>query len=535
MDATCGDLRHNGLNCQRNALPCRFTLPGLPDRREPGTIRGNIFEPGIVHALLPAMKSLALASLFLGSAATAGITPATFDLPAIRDTTTLETKILQDWQPVAKLKGVKQKLVEITVCEWWPGQKVRLPVTFCAPDTPEPCTNLIVSNMGLALKPALPAGPLLKLLTEQGVGIVLVGMGTIDAMEPKGTLHLGMKRQLLQTRDARFTPAWIWGMSDMRALTAAMAESTVFRPQKVLATGGSKRGVGAAICGIHDARFTAILPVVAPILGNPGGAYVRGSALTAEAAMNSDFLDHLPAELPATARQALEEREQRRMDQAITREQALAAGWSEADMRQMNDAAWDACRISAHLDAVQKRGLTFFYHVGTNDNVCPALRQLGQSRPEFPLYILPGGQHGGPKSSGFSLQTPTQPEADDNLIAFARSHFFGHRSLPAAPKLTLTFDPSTATLKATVTFSGGVTPQRNTISWCVNRHPAYTYAAEYDHWDSSPLVANRDGTWTATLPVPDGASTIDLVSTHRHEENAIPLHLSSPYTRWTHP
>ncbi|MCB1092313.1 MAG: hypothetical protein KDL87_12330, partial [Verrucomicrobiae bacterium] len=163
--------------------------------------------------------------------AAAEIVPATFDLDAIRDVGSLETKVLQDWKPAAKVKGIRQKLIEITVCEWWPGQKVRLPVTLCAPDPGKgPCENVIVANMGLAPKAALPGGAMLKLLNERGVGVVLIGMGTIDAMEPVGKLHLGMREQLLKTKDARYTPAWIWGMSDMRALTAAMAEPAVFQP-----------------------------------------------------------------------------------------------------------------------------------------------------------------------------------------------------------------------------------------------------------------------------------------------------------------
>lgn len=476
------------------------------------------------------MKSLIFLLLLTGTIF-ADISPAAFNLTATRDTATLETKVIQDWQPVAKVKGVKQKLVEITVCEWWPGQKVRLPVTFCAPDDGKPCENVIVGNMGLALKPALPSGAMLKLLTEQGVGIVLVGMGTIDAMEPKGTLHLGMKEQLLKTKDARFTPAWIWGMSDMRALTAAVADDAVFQPKKVLATGGSKRGVGAAICGIHDDRFTAILPVVAPILGSPGGAYVRGSALKEEDAMNAAFLDHLPAELPDTARQALEERDQRRGDQAITIQEASAAGWSEAEMLQMNDEAWYACLIAKHLDAVRKRGLAFFYHVGTNDNVCPALRQLGEKHPDFPIYILPGGQHGGPKTSGFTLQTPTQPEADENLFAFARHHFFDARSLPTPPKLEVVALGNR--LRVTVQIVAGTVPQRNALSWCVNRHPPYTLATEYDHWEAVPLTLNADGLGSAEIEIPANAKTIDFVSTHTHEEGGLPIHFSSPYRRWS--
>lgn len=460
-----------------------------------------------------------------------------FDLDSIRDVSTLETRVIQDWQPAAKHPGVRQKLVEISVCEWWPGQKVRLPVTLCAPAEGGPCENIVLGNMGLALKPALPNGAMLDLLTKHGVGVVMIGMSTIDAMEPKGTLHLGMKAHLLKTKDPRYTPAWIWGMSDMRALTAAMAESEVFQPKKVIATGGSKRGVGASICGIHDPRFTGIFPVVAPMLANPGGAYVRGSALEEEMRMNAAFLDQLPPGpnppgLPDTARQALEERGQRRMDQAITVEQAEAAGWSRDDMLAMNDRAWEMCLIAKHLDAVKARGLEFLYHVGTNDNVCPGLAELGRQHPGFPVFILPGGQHGGPKTSGFTLQTPSQPEADENLLAFALHHFKGARSLVTAPKLTTKWDAGKRELTVTAIFAPGVEPQENRLSWCIDRSPPYTYAAEYDRWESVPMDGAGDGGIQAVIRVPDNAKQVDFVSTHRHEENGLSLNVSSPYSSW---
>jgi hypothetical protein len=79
-------------------------------------------------------------------------------------------------------------------------------------------------------------------------------------------------------------------MSNMRALTAAMEDRAVFQPVKVLSTGGSKRGVAAAAAGIHDERFTAIMPIVAPPLGNPGGAYVVGTDGAEIAKANVQFL-----------------------------------------------------------------------------------------------------------------------------------------------------------------------------------------------------------------------------------------------------
>src|SRR2546423_809877 len=80
-----------------------------------------------------------------------------------------------------------------------------------------------------------------------------------------------------------------------RALTAAVAEKDVFQPVKVIATGGSKRGVATAAAGIADDRFTAIMPVVAPILDSPGGPYVEGMKPAEITRANEQFLADLGA------------------------------------------------------------------------------------------------------------------------------------------------------------------------------------------------------------------------------------------------
>jgi hypothetical protein len=135
--------------------------------------------------------SLIIALLSLVSAH-AEITIGKFDLKEIRDTTTLETQVLMDWHPNAKDAAIRQKLVEITVCEWWPGMKVRLPVTMLAP-AQGVCTNVLIENTGLQPKPAAATGAKLRLLKEHGVGLVFIGMVPIDAMEPVGKLHLMME------------------------------------------------------------------------------------------------------------------------------------------------------------------------------------------------------------------------------------------------------------------------------------------------------------------------------------------------------
>lgn len=95
-------------------------------------------------------------------------------------------------------------------------------------------TNVLIENTGLALKPVTPTGAKLRLVKEHGVGLVFIGMVPITDMEPVGQLHKMMEDHFLKTKDTRYTPAWIWGISDMRALTAAVAEKDVFQPQKVL-------------------------------------------------------------------------------------------------------------------------------------------------------------------------------------------------------------------------------------------------------------------------------------------------------------
>src|SRR3954465_4615540 len=109
-----------------------------------------------------------------------------YEMSEVRDAGTLETRVIEDWHPWAKDAAVRQKLIEITVCEWWPGQKVRLPVTLIAPAAGGPCRNAIVANSGTPLKAVSPSGAMLRLLQDHGVGLVYIGMTTIDAMPPAG-------------------------------------------------------------------------------------------------------------------------------------------------------------------------------------------------------------------------------------------------------------------------------------------------------------------------------------------------------------
>jgi len=458
-----------------------------------------------------------------------------YDMAAVRDASTLETRVIEDWHPWGKNTGIRQKLIEITVCEWWPGQKVRLPVTLLAPATGEPCKNVIVDNAGLALKAVSPSGAKLRLLKEHGVGLVYIGMNTVDAMEPVGKLDVGMKEHLLKTKDMRYTPAWIWGISDMRALTAAIAEKDVFQPEKALATGGSKRGVATAAAGIADDRFTAIMPVVAPIIDSPGGPYVEGMRPAAIVAANEQFLVDLAAgkipNAPAAGHDALVSREKIRAFERIALAEVQLAGWTADEMIAACNGAWEVCRTTHYLPALQQRGLEIFYNEGSNDNVGPGLVELGKRFPNLPIYVVPGGQHGGAKEAGFKKQVGSLPEVDENLYAFAMHHFFAARPMVATPKLTARWDAGAARLEVTVIFPDHAEPQKNELWWSVDRHPDYTFAMEYDLWQSMPLRQTGPGSYSGEIALKSAPKTIDVVSVHQHTASGSTLTFSSPLVR----
>jgi hypothetical protein len=458
-----------------------------------------------------------------------------YDMTSARDASTLETRVIQDWHPWGKDTGIRQTLIEITVCEWWPGQKVRLPVTLLAPETGGPCRNLIVGNAGVDLKAASPGGAMLRLLKDNGVGLALIGMTTIDAMPPVGQLDVGMKEHFLKTKDARFTPAWIWGMSDIRALTAAAAEKDVFQPVKVLATGGSKNGVATAAAGIADDRFTAIMPVAAPIIDPPGGPYVEGTRPAEITRANEQFLADVGAgklaHVPVAAVEPLVHREKVRAAERITVDEARKAGWNDDEMKAASTLAWEVCRTTNYLPAMRKRGAEIFYNEGSNDNVSPGLREVGRRFPELPLYVVPGGQHGGADTAGFMKQVGSLPEVRENLFAFAQHHFFNARPMVAPPKVTQHWDKATHCLHVAVTFADQAEPQKNELWWSVNRHPDYTMAMEYDAWESAPMRQTGPATYAGELTLPEKLETLDFVTVHQHTANGSTLTLSSPLIR----
>lgn len=480
-------------------------------------------------------RALFVIPLCFISSLRAEVRPGMYDMATVRDKTTLETRVIEDWHPWSKDPSIRQKLVEITVCEWWPGQKVRLPVTFIAQSGALACKNMLVGNSGIVEKAASLSGAMLRLVKENNVGVVLIGMTTIDAMVPVGKLDAGMKENFLRSKDARYTPAWIWGLSDMRALTAAITEKEVFQPVKVLVTGGSKRGVGAAAACIADDRFTAMMPVVAPIIDPPGGPYVEGLAPKELTDENAKFLEEVSSganrAAPVSAIEPLVAREKIRAAERITKDEAVAVGWNETELRSASTLAWEVCRTTNHLPTLAARGAEIFYIQGTNDNVSPGLREIGKHFPNLPIYVVPGGQHGGAKATGFTKQVGSLVEVDENLFAFAQHHFFNARSLPQPPKVTHSWDSEARKMSVHVALASSDEDTPGELWWSINRHADYTFAMEYDTWQSTPMHRTGPQSCAGEAKLPENIIFVDFVTVHKHTENGSTLTYSSPLLR----
>jgi hypothetical protein len=181
-----------------------------------------------------------------------------FNTEEILDESTLEIKILEDWHVDNMTGTTRQKLIEINVAEWWPGQDYRIPVRLIVP--------LEGKAKGFSITGANPYETLMEdskpndfqaKLLAGGVGIVKTHVKAFRQIPGKQGLEQKMGRMFMKDLNPRFTTLWIWSMTLMRATTAAYAEVDHFEKGKVAGSGSSKNGISPAVALINDERFTA--------------------------------------------------------------------------------------------------------------------------------------------------------------------------------------------------------------------------------------------------------------------------------------
>ena len=437
-----------------------------------------------------------------------------FDPIEARNAATLDVRIVQDWADEADPPR-RTKIVDITVADWWKGQAVRIPLVYVAPTAP--AKFLVLGNVGLKPPKKAPLNDQMRDLLPRGVGFVLVGIGPIEAMEPAEQLNDEMNRQFLASKgDARYTPAWIWGMSYMRALTAALAETDHFQPEKIAVSGGSKRGVASAACGIWDDRFTAMAPVVAPPHVAPSGmfAWPPDSAKVREA--NERFLAAVrdgSSRLPAEVRKSILAFEERNARYKLSLDDMRKAGFTEDDIRLAAERIDSLYLLSENTPAAHRPGLDWLYINGTNDNVTPGVLATSRIYPPWNVLLLPGGQHGS-AGFGFERRTPTAPETTATVQAFFEHHFFGEPALPSKPSLRAARENDQLYVVVETAY-GDLPAEEMAVYWSFDRPPAGTWDYQYSEWHSAPMERVSERGWEARIPLAEGVRKVDLLSLHR--------------------
>ena len=450
-----------------------------------------------------------------------------FNIEEILDESTLDIKTLKDWHVDEVTGTTRQKLIEINVAEWWPGQDYRIPVRMIVP--------LEGKAKGFSITGANPYETLMKdsrptdfqtKLLAGGVGLVKTHVKAFRQIPGKQGLEQKMMRRFMKDLNPRYTTLWIWTMTLMRATTAAYAETDYFEKGKVAGSGSSKNGMSPAVALIHDERFTATCSNHAFAYFSPTRRADREATAKAEEA-NKAFFEAVKAgdiDLdPKRAKlyQGVMVGSERSMGKL-----ALKMGKSLDDMQSFADRLRPGVSVTENWDRLMERGVDILFQPGTHDYVAYDILWGAQNHPQLPVYYEPNGGHS---------QTPHVAAAKDgqNKDAFLWHHFFGGEPLLQPPKSNYTI--SKDKLSVSVRFNEGPQPINGRIWWIYDRAPAGSAPFLHeqipaDQWMDMERDA-KTGAWTATIPLKDGFSRIDFFSNHGREVNGYKQYISSPYTQ----
>jgi hypothetical protein len=439
-----------------------------------------------------------------------------FDMEAVRDPSTLEIEVLEDWRVVDGPVATRQKRVTINVGEFWPGQNYRMPVRMVVPaDRKANGFHLTGGNQPGRLRQNGRLSPLEQELIKGGVGLVYT---VVQVLKQSGLGDLG------DASEARFAKSlnahdkiqyWAWPATMMRAITTAHAESGHFEPGKVAMSGGSKNGATPSMAILHDERMTAVHATVSPIWDSPlrladRAAWGELEALTGP--LKHPFLGgHFGP---------------------IHNRDALAAGHSWKDLEKFALEVSDGVFISRNLETLRARGVDMLFHPGTHDMVAFDIAWGGAHHPSIPIYLEANSGHG--KRNAHNARERDQ----QNKSAFLLEHFFDDVApLLTAPAVKQKVEGKA--LKVTIRFKAGSGEESGRIWWIYNRPPDGSpgYLSELipqENWADMQYDKQR-GVWTASIDLDSKAARIDFFSNHRktirrHGRN-YPTYISSPYTR----
>jgi hypothetical protein len=437
-----------------------------------------------------------------------------FDMKEIRDPSTLELRVLQDWHRVKGVIETRQKLVSINVGDLWPGQEYRVPVRMVVPaNRKAKGFHLTGGSSPSRLQRDARPNPAERELLEGGVGLV------ITVVQEPGTYG---QRALSQAAEKRFaetlTPRfkiqyWAWPATLMRAITTAYAEKDHFEKGKVAASGGSKNGASPSMAIIHDERMTAVHATVSPIWDSP----LR---------LNDEDAWEVLRDQPGRRGGFTGGHFGPNFNQRV-----LDAGGTWKELQNFTRDISDQVFISRNLKALRKRGVDMLFHPGTHDFVAFDMAWGGKHHPTIPIYLGANTGHG---KRGHSKTEKDQ----ENKAAFMLKHFFPQKvegALLEPPNVESKVRAQS--LEVTVTFTNDSREESGRIWWIFDRAPdgSPKYISEMIPDDQTLEMEKIGNQWTATIKLDPKAKRIDFFSNHRktlrYKESPYRTYMSSPYTR----
>ena len=475
-----------------------------------------------------------LTALSYGLLAAAWLTTTTLAEPAnvaplfateeILEESTLETKVLEDWHPVG---ATRQKLIEINVTEWWPGQDYRIPVRLIVPlEGKAKGFSITGSNAYEGLMRGSTLSDFDTKLLANGVGIVKTHVKAFRHIPGKQGLEQKMMRQFMKDLNPRYTVLWIWSMTLMRATTAAYAEDDYFEPGKVAGSGSSKNGISPAVALIHDERFTATCSNHAFAYYSPTRR-ADSEAMAKAVEANEAFFEAAAAgEIDLDPNRAkFYQRVMVGSDLSLG-QIAQRMGKSREDLQRFAARLQPGVSVAENWDRLMKRGVDILFEPGTHDYVAYDILWGAQNHPQVPVYYQPNGGHD---------QTPHVATAmeEQNRDAFLWNHFFGGDPLLSPPVSSHQVEEDKLSVR--VNFKEGPEAESGRIWWIYDRAPEGSAPFLHepipeDQWADMERDP-KTGSWTATIPLKEGASRIDFFSNHSKAVNGYQQYLSSPYTR----
>ncbi|WNC72793.1 hypothetical protein RGQ13_02125 [Thalassotalea psychrophila] len=450
-----------------------------------------------------------------------------FNSAEILDESTLNIKVLKDWH-VDKLTGTtRQKLIEINVAEWAPGQDYRIPVRMIVP--------LKGKAKGFHITGANPYEGLMKgskpsdfeaKLLAGGVGIVKTHVKAPRAIPGKKGLQGKMERLFIKELNPRYTTVWIWPMTLMRATTAAYAETEYFEKGKVAGSGSSKNGISPAVALINDERFTATHSDHAFAYFSPTRSGDRQEVDKVDAANNAFFKAVKAGDIALKQKRAKWYQSVMVAGKRSMYKRAQKAGKSMDELQNLQNCFGSKLYITKHWDQLMKRDVDIFFQPGTHDYVAYDILWGAQNHAQLPVYYEPNGGHD---------QTPHDDSEKDeqNKEAFLWQHFFGGESLLKPP--TSSHKVNQNKLNVSVRFEQGTQPINGRIWWMYDRAPEgsapFLHAPIPEEQSMEMEFDAKTGVWTADIELQQGFSRIDFFSNHGLKVNGYKHYLSSPYTR----